>query len=94
MSGLKTLFNLMKVSEKTIKEKVMKDIFLKLMFNINYMNFIMNYHFTWKDEDWKVEELVANLRDKTEYVINTRVSKQALNHEIFLKKVHRKIKCN
>ena len=54
----------------------------------------MNYHFTWKDEDWKVEELVANLRDKTEYVINTRVSKQALNHEIFLKKVHRKIKCN
>ena len=41
---------LIKISEKTIMKKVMKDIFLKLMFNIlkNYMNFIMIYHFDLK----------------------------------------------
>ena len=36
---------------KIYKKKVMKDIFLKLMFNIlkNYMNFIMIYHFYQKE---------------------------------------------
>ena len=35
---------------KTIMKKVMKDIFLKLMFNIlkNYLNSIMIYHFYQK----------------------------------------------
>ena len=33
--------------KKTLIKKVMKDIFLKLMFNTlrNYMNFIITYHF-------------------------------------------------
>ena len=37
---------------KTIMKKVMKDIFLKLMFNIlkNYTNVIMIYHF-YKNEN-------------------------------------------
>ena len=35
----------------------------------------------------KVEKLVANLHDKTEYVINIRNLKQALNHRLVLKKV-------
>ena len=30
----------------------------------------------------KVEKLVTNLHDKTEYVIHIRNSKQALNHEL------------
>ena len=36
---------------KTIMEKVMKDIFLKLMLNIlkNYMNFIIIYDFDQKE---------------------------------------------
>ena len=42
----------------------------------------------------KVKKLVANLHDKTEYVIQTRNLKQALNHELALKKVHRTIKFN
>ena len=42
----------------------------------------------------KVEELVTNLHDKTEYVIHIRNLKQALNHELILKKVHRVIKFN
>ena len=37
----------------------------------------------------KVEKLVVNLHNKTEYVINIRNLKQALNHGLVLKKVHR-----
>ena len=40
----------------------------------------------------KVEKLVANLHDKTEYVILIGNLKQALNHGLVLKKVHRIIK--
>ena len=42
----------------------------------------------------KVEKLVANLHDKTEYVIHTRNLKQALNHGLVQKKVHKVIKFN
>ena len=42
----------------------------------------------------KVEKLVANLHDKTEYVIHIRSLKQALNHELVSKKVHRVTKFN
>ena len=42
----------------------------------------------------KVEKLVTNLHDKTEYVIHIRNLKQALNHGLILKKVHRLIKFN
>ena len=71
----------------------MKDIFLKLMFNIlkNYMTFTMIYLFNRKKE---VEKLVANLHDKTEYFILIRNLKQALNHGFVLKKVHKVIKFN
>ena len=40
----------------------------------------------------KVEKFVANLHDKTEYVIHIRNLKQALNHGLVLKKFHRVIK--
>ena len=41
----------------------------------------------------KVEKFVANLHEKTEYVIHINLN-QALNHESALKKVHRVIKFN
>ena len=75
----------------------MKGIFLKLMFNIlkNYMNFIMIYHFCHKRVAIeKVEKIVDNLHDKTEYVINIRNLKQALNNGLVFKKVYRVIKFN
>ena len=53
------------------------------------MNFIMTYHFYWK-----VEKLVANLHNKSEYVIHIKSLKQALNHALFLKKIHKVIKFN
>ena len=42
----------------------------------------------------KTEKLVANLHDKEEHVIHIRNLKQALNHKIVLKKLHRVIKLN
>ena len=42
----------------------------------------------------KVEKLVANLHDKTEYVNHIRNLEQELNHGLVLKKVHRVIKFN
>ena len=42
----------------------------------------------------EVEKFVANLHDKEEYVIHIRNLKQALNHKLVLKKVHRVIKLN
>ena len=55
----------------------------------------MIYHFLLeRTKIEKVEKLVANLHDKTEYVIHIRNLKQALNHGLVLKKVHRVIKFN
>ena len=42
----------------------------------------------------KVKKRLVNLHDKTEYVISIRNLKQALNHRLVLKKVHRVIKFN
>ena len=39
----------------------------------------------------KVEKFIANLDHKTEYVIHIKNLGQALNHKLFLKKVHRVI---
>ena len=40
----------------------------------------------------KVEKLVCSIEDKEKYVIHIRALKQALNHGLKLKKVHRIIK--
>ena len=40
----------------------------------------------------KIEKIVANLHDKTEYVIHTKNLKQALIHRLVLKKVYKVIK--
>ena len=42
----------------------------------------------------KVSKFVANLHDKTEYVIHMRNLKQALNLRLVLRKVYRVIKFN
>ena len=42
----------------------------------------------------KVEKLVANFHDKTEYVIHIRNLKQALSHRLVVKRFHRVIKFN
>ena len=42
----------------------------------------------------KVEKLICSIEDKEKYVIHIRALKQALNHGLKLKKVHRVIKFN
>ena len=42
----------------------------------------------------KFNKLVCILYDKNNYVVHIRALKQALDHEIILKKVHEVIQCN
>ena len=42
----------------------------------------------------KIKKLVANLHNKTKYVIQIRNLKQVLNNGLVVKKVHRVIKVN
>ena len=42
----------------------------------------------------KVEKLICSVEDKEKYVVHIRALKQALNHGLILKKVHRVIKFN
>ena len=48
---IKEFLTLINTSYKTVMKKLMKGIFLKLVFNIlkNYMNFIKIYHFHQKE---------------------------------------------
>ena len=60
----------------------MKDIFSKLMFNILKKLYELHNGLSFLPERMKiekVEKLVANLHDKTEYVVYIRGSQQALN---------------
>ena len=41
-----------------------------------------------------MQKLVVNMHDKTEYVVHIRNLKQAVNHCIVLKKVHKSISFN
>ena len=66
----------------------MRDVFLKLMFNIlrKFMTFVMIYHFLKQIR--KVEELFCMIKR----ICHARKNlKQALNHELVLK-IHRIIK--
>ena len=42
----------------------------------------------------KVEKLICNIEDKEKYVMHIKVLKQALNHGLVFKKVHRVIQFN
>ena len=67
--------------------------------DIDYPKELFNFH---KDLPFlperkkveKVEKLICSIEDKKKYVIYIRALKQALNHGLKLKKVHRVIKFN
>ena len=61
------------------------------------MKFVMTFLKPFLPERMKLEKVkkvVANLHDKTEYVIQIRKLKQALNHGLNLKKIYRVVKFN
>ena len=66
---------------------VIQDISLKLMFNI-LKNYFKKQKFKKLSKTSKIQKLVANLHDKTEYVIDIKNLKEALNHGLVLEKVH------
>ena len=66
----------------------------KRLVNIQYPEKLYNLHndlsfLSEKIKIEKIEKLVANLHDNKEYILLIRNLKQALNHELVLKKVHR-----
>ena len=66
--------------------------------DVQYHEKLYNLHtdlpfFTWNNEHWKNWK-TCSLHDKKEYIILIRNLKQALNHGLVFKKVHRVIKFN
>ena len=63
----------------------MKKKYLKKLFNLhNDLPFLPE-----RKKVNKVKKLICNIEDKEKYVIQIRVLKQALNHGLVLRKVHR-----
>ena len=78
-------------------KKVLKDIFLEV--DVEYLEKLHELHndLLFLPERMKIEkvdQLVANLSDKTEYVKHIRNLKRALNHRLYLKNLHRVITFN
>ena len=74
-------------------EKYFLDV--DVQYSKKYMDFIMIYHFYQKKWNLdKVEKIVTNLCDENEYVVYIRFLKQALNHGLSLKKIHKVVKFN
>ena len=87
----------MKISQKNYNEE--SDEGYSLEIDVQYLEKLHELHnnLPFLPEGMKIEKvdrLVANLDDKTEYIIHITNLKQALNHGLVLKKVHKVIKFN
>ena len=100
VNGFKWINDLSKFNEnfiKTYNENSDAEYFLEV--DIEYPKQLWSSH---KDLPFlperknleKVEKLVCSIEDKEKYVIHIRALKQALNHGLVLKDVHRVIKFN
>ena len=63
----------------------------KNLFNIKILRFTI---FFKKEKINKCKKLICSIEDKEKYAVHIRALKQALNHELRLKKVHRAIQFN
>ena len=100
VNGFKWVEKLSKFNEKLINNyNENKDIGYFLEVDIDYLKELFNLH---KDLPFlperkkvnKCEKLICSIEDKEKYVVHIRALKQALNHGLILKKVHRVIKFN
>ena len=100
VNGFKWVKNLSKFTEIFIRkfdENSDKGYFLEV--DVDYP---MNYFDLHKDLPFlperekvnKIEKLICNIEDKEKHIIHIKVLKQALNHGLALKKVHRVIQFN
>ena len=95
LNGLKIFLNLMKVLYKNYNEKGDKGYFLEV--DAQYPEKWHNLHndlpfLPEKMKTENVKKLLAELHDKTEYVMHIRNLKEALNFGLVLKKLRRTIK--
>ena len=86
MSGSKILHNLKKI--KNYNEESNGEYFYEAY--VQYLERLHEFHndlpfLPERIKVEKVEKLVANLKDRTEYLIHIRNLKQALNHGLVLK---------
>ena len=97
VNGFEWVKNLSKFNEDFIKnydENSDKEYFLEV--DVEYPKTLFNSHkdlpiLPERKKIKKVEKLISNIEDKEKYVIHIRALKQALNHSLKLKKVHRVI---
>ena len=81
-------FNIIKKYNEENDEGYCLEVDVHYLEKLHKVNNDLPFLLEWPKTE-KVEMLVANLRDKTEGFIHIRNLKQALNHELVLKKVHR-----
>ena len=100
INGFKWLKNLSIFNERFIKSyNENSDIGYFLEVDIDYLKELFNFY---KDLPFlperkkvnKCKKLICSIEDKEKYVVHIRALKQALNHGLILKKVHRVIKFN
>ena len=100
VNGFKWVKNLSKFNEIFIRnyyENSDKGYFLEV--DIDYPKQLFNLHkdlpfLPEREKVNKIEKLICNIEDKEKYVVHINVLKQALNHGLILKKVHRVIQFN
>ena len=74
---------------------VIRDIFFEV--DLEYPKMLFNSHkdlpsLLERKTVEKIEKIICSIEDKETYVIHIRALKQALNHELKLKKIHRVIR--
>ena len=75
----------------------MKDTFLKQLLNIEKKLFNLQEDLSFSPERKKIRKcskLLCTVQDKEKYVVHIGALKQALNHGLILKNVHRVIQFN
>ena len=100
LNGFKWVKNLSKFNEIFIRnydENSDKGYFLEV--DVDYPKKLFNLHkdlpfLPERKKVYKVEKLICNIEDKEKYVTHIKVLKQALNHGLVFKKVHRVIQFN
>ena len=101
INGFKWVNDTSEINGKFVKsyDKKNTDEGYKLEVDVDYPNKLHKLHsdMPFLPERMKIDKtqkLVCNLRDKKKYVIHISILKQALNHGLKLKKVHRVIEFN
>ena len=100
LNGFKWVEKLSKFNERFIKNyDENSNIGYILEVDVEYSKNLLNSHkdlqfITETKKNRKVKKLICNIENKEKYVIHIRTLKQALNHGLILKRVHRAIQFN